>query len=142
MFMPGIMAPFSQIVSILSTIFMIWMLVDCVRNQSLRSKGGWIVFILFTQLIGATVYFFARGPWSKVKLYLFSRNSFPVYQAPRAPQPAQERFSAYEQGYQAQEPVQGATLHEDPHIPEALPSQPEYEQPLVNYPEMPPMQQQ
>lgn len=142
MFIPGSMAPFSQIVSILSTAFMIWMLVDCARNQSLRNKGGWIIFILFTQLIGATVYFFARGPWPKVKPYLFSRNSFPVYQAPHAPQPTQETFSAYEQGYQAQEPVQDSTLHEYTQMPETFPSQPQYEQSLVNYPEMPPMQQQ
>ena len=134
---------FSQAFSIASTIFMIWMLIDCIRNPKIGQKSGWIIFIIITQFIGAAVYFFTRGPWPRVRQYLFQQRSFSDYQAPQtpnyqplpAPQPMQEEFSAYERGYEAQQPAQYTQS------PEPSTLQPEYEQSLLTYPEMPPMEQ-
>ncbi|HLI72042.1 MAG TPA: PLDc N-terminal domain-containing protein [Ktedonobacteraceae bacterium] len=143
-------ATFSQIFSVLSTIFMIWMIVDCIRNQCLVHKGAWICFILFTQFIGAAVYFFTRGPWSKVKQYLFPHNSPSVYQAPQVPnnqapsvyRPIQEPFPDYAQGYQAQRQNPMSSSQERIQALEVPSLRPEYEEPLIAYPEMPPMQQE
>ena len=143
MLIPAITAIFSQIFSVLSTIFMIWMLIDCVRNRAIRNKGAWIIFILFTQLIGSIVYFFARGPWPKVKSFLFTRRSLlgsPITSAP--PLIPKETFSAYEHGYQAQPQVPMPVSQEtDRQTEEISLLQPEYEQSLVIYPEMPPIEQ-
>lgn len=51
-------------ISLLGTIFWIWMIVDCATKES--SEGNdkviWILIILFTHIIGALIYFFARRP--------------------------------------------------------------------------------
>ena len=113
MLISEILALFSRLLSVVSTIFMIWMLIDCARNQSIKNKGAWIVFILFTQLIGSIVYFFARGPWPKVKSILFSQRSFLGYLTVSVPQSMlKETFSAYECGYQAQQQTPMPTLQE------------------------------
>ncbi|HEU5377366.1 MAG TPA: PLD nuclease N-terminal domain-containing protein [Ktedonobacteraceae bacterium] len=147
MFIPGGMAFFSQVFSLASTLFMIWMLVDCIRNHKVSNKGGWIFFILFTQIIGATVYFFTRGPWSQIRQTLFPARTFSGSQTPHtqdyqaAPLSQTERgepFAEYTQGYQARK---SAISHEYPPISEAETLPPEYEQSLVVYPEMPSMQQ-
>lgn len=139
---------FSQILSLASTIFVIWMIVDCVRNPAVVRKAVWIIFILVTQFIGAAVYFFVHGPWPKVRQYLFSQRSLPRYQTPYAPdsqafvapQPAQEPFSDYERGYQAQQQDR-APLFQEYEPPEDAPLPPEYQQSLVTYPEPPQMEQ-
>ncbi len=143
MLIAGITAFFSQALSVLSTIFMIWMLIDCVRNRAIQKKGAWIIFILVTQFIGSIVYFFARGPWPKVKSFLFARRSF--LDSPTAsvsPSIPKETFSAYERGYQAQ-PQAPMPVSQENHLQteEISLLQPEYEQSLVTYPEMPPMEQ-
>lgn len=145
MFLPEVISFFSPIFSLASTIFMIWMIVDCVRNQGIRSKAGWIIFILFTQFIGAAVYFFTHGPWPKVRQDLFSQRSVSGDQTPRAPnprtppapQPMQATFADYAQGYQAQQHDSEPVFQTYVQTPEALPLQPEYEQFLVMYPEAP-----
>jgi len=47
-----------------SIAFCIWMLVDCIKNES--SEGNdkivWLLVILFLQGLGALIYFFARRP--------------------------------------------------------------------------------
>lgn len=47
---------------LLGFIFWIWMLIDCVSNEP--SEGNdklvWVLIIVFTQLIGALIYFFFR----------------------------------------------------------------------------------
>ena len=52
------------VIGILSIIFWIWMIVDCALNEP--SEGNdkivWIIIIVFVQLIGAIIYFFARRP--------------------------------------------------------------------------------
>jgi hypothetical protein len=138
---PGI----SQIFSLLSTLFMIWMLIDCLRNSNLRNKWFWFLFILFTHIVGATVYFFTRGPWPKV--YRWAQQTPPVYQPPSStPQPMREIYPTYEQGYQAQkqEPYpEHKFAEQDYEQPpySAPPLQPQYEEPQIAYPEEPPLQQ-
>jgi hypothetical protein len=141
-FGPGI----SHIFSLLSTLFMIWMLIDCIRNTTLRHKWVWFMFILFTNIVGATVYFFTRGPWPKV--HRWAQQTPPVYQPPPpAPRPAREIYPTYEQGYQAQKQEQypertfSEQDYEQPSY-SAPPLQPQYEEPQIAYPEEPPLQQQ
>jgi hypothetical protein len=49
---------------LLGTIFWIWMLVDCAIKEKGTSndKLVWILIILFTHLLGAILYYFARRP--------------------------------------------------------------------------------
>ena len=48
------------IISLLTFIFLIWMLVDCIQNQSLDStmKLVWVLVIIFLPLIGSLIYYF------------------------------------------------------------------------------------
>ena len=147
MLIPFMGPGFPPIFSILTTIFWLWMLIHCARNNTLRNKVWWILFIIFVQPIGGIVYFFARGPWPRVKKYLQSwapsptYQTPPFYQAPPASKPRQETYNAYEQGYQAQQapPAPASQENEQPYyIPSSL--QPQYEQPEIPYPE-PPQQQ-
>jgi len=148
MFIPSMGPGFPSILSILMTLFWLWMLIHCARNNTLRHKVGWILFIIFLQPIGGIVYFFARGPWPKVKKYLWAQapssmyQAPPIYQAPPAPQPRQETYNAYEQGYQAQQAPPAPASQENEqsyYTPSSL--QPQYEQPEVPYPEPPQVQQ-
>ncbi len=147
MFLPEIGAATSQIFSLLVTGFWIWMLVDCVRNNTLRHKWGWFIFILFMHVVGAAVYFFTRGPWPKI--YQWAQWTPPTYQAPRPtpkPTPTRETYPTYEQGYQAQAqhydpaPRPQEQWNEQPSS-SASPLQPQYEEPQIAYPEEPPLQQ-
>ncbi|MBO0783459.1 MAG: PLDc_N domain-containing protein [Ktedonobacteraceae bacterium] len=133
------MAFTTQAFSVIWTIFMIWMLVDCIRNRSVRNKAAWILFILFTQGIGAAVYFFVSGPWPKVKQYLFPQGSASSDPTP-APKPEQEVLPDYARGYQAPASfAQGQEREQEyTQAPEVPALQTEYEQPLSTYPEMPP----
>jgi phospholipase D-like protein len=129
-----------HIFSLLLVIFWVWMLIDCIRNTTLRHKVLWVLFILFTHALGAFVYFFARGPWQKV--YQSSQRPAPIYQPPPpVPQPIPETYAEYEQGYQAQQehPAPTSQAEQPWYSPPAL--QPQYEEPQVAYPEEPPPQQ-
>ena len=148
MFIPPMGPDFPPILSILMTVFWIWMLIHCARNNTLSNKVWWILFIVFLQPIGGIVYFFARGPWPKVKKYLWGQapstmyQAPPIYQAPPAPQPRQDTYATYEQGYQAQQapPASASQAGEQTYYtPSSL--QPQYEQPEVPYPEPPQVQQ-
>lgn len=48
----------------IGTIFWIWMLIDCaIKEPDLgNEKLVWILVIIFTHWIGATIYFFVRRP--------------------------------------------------------------------------------
>ncbi len=50
------------IIGMLITAFWVWMLIDCLFNTKLNggSKVGWALFIIFTQIVGAMIYFFVR----------------------------------------------------------------------------------
>jgi Phospholipase_D-nuclease N-terminal len=56
----GIMALIILAVVILTSVFWIWMLVDCITNPRLRDteKVIWVLVIIFTHIIGALIYFF------------------------------------------------------------------------------------
>jgi hypothetical protein len=132
----------SQIFGLLTTLFWVWMLVDCIRNNRLTHKGLWVLFILFTHGLGALVYFFTRGPW--LWIYRWAQQTPPFYQASPAPKQVQETYPSYEQGYQAQEqqPVRRfeEQVYEQPSY-SVSPLQPQYEEPQIAYPEEPPIQQ-
>ena len=52
------------IIAVGGTIFWIWMLIDCLLNESSEGmdKLVWAVVILLTHLLGAALYFFIRRP--------------------------------------------------------------------------------
>lgn len=58
-----IMLPLA-LIGLLGTVFWVWMLVDCLTNES--SEGNdkiiWAVVILMTHLLGAALYYFIRRP--------------------------------------------------------------------------------
>ena len=60
----GLVGLVALAISLLGTIFWIWMIVDCATKES--SEGNdkiiWILIILFTHVIGSLIYFFARRP--------------------------------------------------------------------------------
>jgi hypothetical protein len=58
-FFPLIIFGFGGLLALLTTIFWIWMLVDCLRSQShdTGSKVAWTLVILFTHIFGAILYF-------------------------------------------------------------------------------------
>ncbi|GER88276.1 hypothetical protein KDW_24380 [Dictyobacter vulcani] len=60
-FLSGLYCIFG-LVGILATIFWIWMLVDCLKNEP--SEGNdkilWVLVIILTHGVGAIIYFFIR----------------------------------------------------------------------------------
>jgi len=50
----------AMVLSILATVFWIWMLIDCLQNGRLQSteKIVWVLVILFLHFIGALIYYF------------------------------------------------------------------------------------
>jgi hypothetical protein len=142
--------------TLITTIFWLWMLLDCIFNSRLRggSKIGWFMLIFFTHWIGALIYFFTaaehKNPVETLTCYLqqlhrfLQQNPAPL-QRPSPPRPQQEASSLYQQGYQAQDslsaPGPANTEPAQPAEPPLYQAQPEYEQPTATYPEMP-MQEQ
>ena len=55
----GIVGLFALLVTILFFVFWIWMLVDCIQNQSLSSteKIVWVLVIIFLHALGALIYY-------------------------------------------------------------------------------------
>jgi hypothetical protein len=51
-------------IGILGTVFWIWMLVDCARNEADtgNTKVVWVIIIAVLHFVGAAIYFFARRP--------------------------------------------------------------------------------
>lgn len=51
-------------VAVLSTVFWIWMLIDCATKEPStgNDKIVWIVILALTHWIGAAIYFFVRRP--------------------------------------------------------------------------------
>ena len=47
-----------------STIFWVWMLIDCLENESFEGNDKliWTLVIIFTSSLGAVAYFFVRRP--------------------------------------------------------------------------------
>ena len=46
--------------TLVSMIFWIWMLVDCVRNETPNKRTGWAILIAVLHVIGAFAYYFGR----------------------------------------------------------------------------------
>lgn len=150
---------------ILTTIFWIWMLVDCILNKKMRgsSKIFWFLIILFTNFVGALIYYFMecehRNPIEALNYYA---NAFtkatrstttptpPLYTPPPQPKPPAytppvytppaSEYNDYTLGYRAQKPVPPSVQASVPPR-EAAPAQAEYEDTIISYPEMPPPQQ-
>jgi hypothetical protein len=147
--------------ALLTTIFWIWMLLDCIMNK--RIKLFWLLFIFFTHMVGAVIYFLVacehRNPVDALSYYIsyirnaFKRNAF-KQKNPPTPQPFQtapmpfqatsppQAYSDYQQGYRAQHyepaPVPVAQQEE----PSVYHPQPQYEEQLtISYPEMPRQEQ-
>lgn len=54
----------------LGTVFWLWMLIDCATKEPStgNDKLIWMLVILFTHLLGALIYYFARRP-QRMQLY-------------------------------------------------------------------------
>ena len=152
--------PFVEIdtITLLTTIFWVWMMLDCLFNK--RIKLVWFLFILFTHIVGAIIYFFVacsrRNPVDALAYYIqrltgittFNKPKSTAYKPPRyappPPRPSAQRDASryYEQGYSSQtyqpSAPPPASLYEPPQ--EEYMPQAEYEQPSTTYPEMPPQQ--
>ena len=121
-------------VSLLSTAFWIWMVVDCAMNKKLSDmqKALWIVLILFTHFIGALIYFFVgRQGQPKQPTYQYYEQTRTSYHF----DPPQSNRS-YEQGYQAPPAAPRQNNNVSPPIyPEQAQRSPvDYEQPQAMYP--------
>jgi len=124
------------------------MLIDCLFHKHV--KIGWFLFIFFTHIVGAVIYFFLacsnRNPVDALAYYLnrltgISKPKKTNFVPPKPPKPSPHvpnAYTPYQYGYQPQ-----ATVLEPPLYQEAPPlydPQSEYEQPTTTYPEMPPQQ--
>lgn len=58
------------LIGLLATVFWIWMLVDCLMNESSHGNDKiiWAIVILLTHSLGAALYFFFRRPQRKADL--------------------------------------------------------------------------
>lgn len=141
---------FGQIGTIISSVLVIWAFVDCVTDKRRSNKVPWILFILFTQFIGAAVYFISGQSHTLPRVYQFLKkwlwetDTITYYQPAQpsaSPAPDQQPYRAYQEGYQVQD-YQPATY--TPASPqEELATEPQsslyadYEQPQAMYPQMP-----
>jgi hypothetical protein len=166
--MPFMGFPFMGIdfFTLITTVFWVWMLVDCLLNRNMRgSKICWFLLILFTQWIGALIYFFTacrqRNPLNALAYYWQTIAGATTFQNPVRPnmppplqwsrsqaQPAKTppdavnpTYPHYAQGYQPRPTTFSPTQSADTPFYQGE-SQAEYEQPTISYPEMPQQQQQ
>ncbi len=141
-------------ITLLTTVFWIWMLVDCLFHK--RIKYGWFIFIFFTHIVGAVIYFFIacsnRNPVDALAYYIqrLTGNSNPFkskFVPPKPPKPfAQAKtvntaYTPYQYGYRPQAVVPASpppSVYQE--TPPQYDAQSEYEQPTTTYPEMPPQQ--
>jgi hypothetical protein len=143
--MPFFYQPFTDLGSLLVSLLWILMLIDAATNKSIRgSRVLWMLFIFFTHIFGAIVYFCAGNPYLPNRLYTAIRQWYQQQAKPPQPTPKlyrdpQQGYQEYQEGYRAYQsptyeypsPVQGYEQQEYP----------QYEQPQAAYPEMPPQQQ-
>ena len=59
------------LVVILGFVFWVWMLIDCATKESDRgnTKIVWVIIIVFTNLVGALIYFFVQRPQRLQRFY-------------------------------------------------------------------------
>jgi hypothetical protein len=59
---PEILILLVLFVGIVGTIFWVMMIVDCATRQKDPDRVVWIIIIVFTHFIGATLYYFIQRP--------------------------------------------------------------------------------
>jgi len=66
--------------SLAITAFWVWMLVDCLTNMDSQGNDKiiWIMVIVFTNLIGALVYYFVQRPKNQLGSWQRATNKPPV----------------------------------------------------------------
>src|SRR5579863_6273488 len=117
-----------EIIGSLITVFWVWMLIDCLFNRSLRggSKVCWALLIIFTQIVGAMIYFFVKcnnhnpveavaSYYKTVQQWTQATTSPPqtTYYTPEPSAPPLPMQHDYQQGYSAyqyQPPQQQAII--------------------------------
>ena len=150
-------AHFMDIFPIVTTVFWVWMLIDCLTSKRLHTGGkiGWGLFIFFTQIVGAVIYFFVecknRNPFDaasyyyrSIKKHVQSSSSTPPYMPHYTP-PAQQPLSDYrnyQEGYSAAsyQPArqsQPVITPDQLAQPKSAAEQAQYDEPMIQYPEMP-----
>jgi hypothetical protein len=62
--LPDVLLVLAFVIGILGAGFWIWMLVECATKESEtgNTKVVWAIIIVFTNMIGATIYYFVRRP--------------------------------------------------------------------------------
>lgn len=138
-----------EFVTILITIFWFWMLVDCIANKRLNTteKAFWVLFMLFTHIVGAGVYFLV----GRKKNNAFSFTYHSVYQPPQTSQPdsqnssstdsiitqntSEDPYASYEAGYRTPTPVYKPVEYSPPEQEYERTPADQYEQPQAMYPE-------
>lgn len=62
--LPELVLIFAFVIGILGSGFWIWMLVECATREpdTGNTKVVWVIIIVFTNMIGAAIYYFARRP--------------------------------------------------------------------------------
>jgi phospholipase D-like protein len=136
--MPFFYQPFTDLGSLLVSLFWILMLIDAATNKSIRgSRVWWMLLVVFTHVFGAVIYFCAGNPYLPRKIYGAVRQWYQQQQA-RPPQPTPRLYQDYQQGYRANQPQ----AYEPPPSAQEYEQQayPSYEQPQASYPEMPQQQ--
>jgi hypothetical protein len=62
--LPEVLLVFGFVIGIFGAGFWIWMLVECATKEADtgNTKVVWAIIIVFTNMIGATIYYFVRRP--------------------------------------------------------------------------------
>jgi membrane-associated phospholipid phosphatase len=62
--LPEVALVFAFVIAIVGSGFWIWMLVECATKEADtgNTKVVWAIIIVFTNLIGAAIYYFVRRP--------------------------------------------------------------------------------
>ena len=132
----------AMLLGVVTLVFWIWSLVDCVTNKRLTDtqKIIWALVIFFVGFIGSLIYL-AVGRSPSPKVYVPVQPSYyqpqPYYQ-PQTEQAPDEPYRSYQEGYQAQSRPQPAGSEFVASTDEEQPSdqqQVQYEQMQISYPE-------
>ena len=121
--------------SLIVTLCWVFMLIDCLTNKKMQggNKVGWGLFIFFTQIIGALIYFGLGKSYLPAKIFHYVRKQpkKPYYRPSQPVWTPPQPQSGYQQGYQAQNWM--------PSLEQRIEVQdydPQFEQPQASYPEM------
>ena len=146
------MESIGPLIGLIGTVFWIWMLIDCLNRAKARPHRGWLfLLILFTNWIGALIYFFVFVfPFNKL---LQSPPLQPPHDVQQKPfiyytphRPTSQPYQDYQQGYQprsvptpAPQQINTPDSQEDS-LQSYYPISDDYEEPHSSYTELPPQQ--